>query len=897
MERIVWIEAKLRAELNELPLEQGMTDWKSRAEQAIAAAAAALPLADTSDLTSLTDCMVQLEELSSLDGAPRALTGMAVRAAKLAEHIIMAETDFDTGIARLGEAVSKLTHAIEHAGGQDEVADEEATGAWGQEPENDAPVADVRNQAEQEIDDEVRDLVVKFASQQKPVLDDFEAYVLDWERGDASAKGAIKRILHTWKGEFGVLDQRDYSQLLHTVEEALEHDGIGTEGLFRLKDFLSRAIERFAEGKAPAISDKAVAAMFDAGNAGEDEAGDTTAEAAADVPTSGTRAFEGDPSLMGDFITESNDHIQSAESLFLELEHDPANTEYLNSIFRSCHTIKGVSGFLGLAEVSSLAHSMENVMDLARKGELALQPPHIDLLLEAMDCLKEMLASIEASIEEGEYRIPDSYRSIVERLGSPYEIGTADYAPAGNPDEKLGEILVKKGQATRDQVDAALHLQAGGDPRRLGEILIENGSVERREIAGALGSQSGARKSKTVEETIRVPVERLDQLVDAIGEAVIAQSMVFADPSITGAGNGALEKKVAQAALIMRQIQELSMSLRMISVRATFQKMARLVRDLSKKSKKDVEFITEGEDTELDKSVVENIGDPLIHMIRNAIDHGIEESAETRRTAGKPPKATVTLRAFHKAGNIYIEIEDDGRGLDRDKIMAKAVKQGLCGADDKFSDQEIFQFIFRPGFSTASAITDVSGRGVGMDVVKRNIEALRGSIEIHSEPGLGSRFSIRLPLTLAIIDGMIVRSGNDQYIVPTLSIIESLRPKPGQVETVLNKGEIIAVRGEHLRLVRITDLFGGASVHAAVTDQIAIVTEDMLGKRIALLVDEILDQQQVVIKNLGDGLGDIGGVAGGAIMSDGSVSLILDIGGIVKMAGELSDAEVTALTA
>jgi two-component system chemotaxis sensor kinase CheA len=362
--------------------------------------------------------------------------------------------------------------------------------------------------------------------------------------------------------------------------------------------------------------------------------------------------------------------------------------------------------------------------------------------------------------------------------------------------------------------------------------------------------------------------------------------MIAADSVIMASGNQALERKVTQTGLIMRQVQELSMSLRMVSIKATFQKMARLVRDLSKKSGKDVEFVMEGEDTELDKSVVENIGDPLIHMIRNAIDHGVEDSVEERIRRGKPARARVTLRAFHKAGSIYIEICDDGRGLDRDAILAKAIRQGMCGEQDKLSEQEIHQFIFAPGFSTAKTITDISGRGVGMDVVKRNIQALRGSVDIHSEPGVGATFSIRLPLTLAIIDGMIVRVGPESYIIPTLSIVESLKPKNDQVETVLGKGELIKVRGALIPFERLSRLFqeNGDEINAC--DGIVIIIEDMLGKRVALLVDEIIGQQQVVIKSLGDGLGTVAGVSGGAIMSDGTVSLILDVNGLIKMATE-----------
>lgn len=381
-----------------------------------------------------------------------------------------------------------------------------------------------------------------------------------------------------------------------------------------------------------------------------------------------------------------------------------------------------------------------------------------------------------------------------------------------------------------------------------------------------------------------MPVNRIDQLVDAIGEAVIAQSMIYADKLVLGIADQAVQTKIGHAAMIMRQIQEMAMSLRMVSVRATFQKMARLARDLAKKCKREIDFITEGEDTELDKSVVEKIGDPLIHMIRNSVDHGIEPPLE-REKSGKPLRATVKLRAYHRAGNIYIEVSDDGRGLDREAIRRKAIDKGLCTADEHLTEEAIHRFIFLPGFSTAKQVTDISGRGVGMDVVLRNIEALRGSVEIASAPGKGTTFSIRLPLTLAIVDGMIVRAGGEQYIVPTLAIIESLRPAEGQIERVMQRAAMIKVRNDLIPLVDLETLFGKNT--AAGTeysrDGVVMIVEDMLGKKIGLHLDEIIGQQQVVIKSLGEEMGEIPGVTGGAIMSDGSVSLIIDVGGIVKL--------------
>ena len=316
--------------------------------------------------------------------------------------------------------------------------------------------------------------------------------------------------------------------------------------------------------------------------------------------------------------------------------------------------------------------------------------------------------------------------------------------------------------------------------------------------------------------------------------------------------------------------------------------MSRLVRDLSRKLDKQIELDMDGEDTELDKTVVENIGDPLIHMVRNSLDHGIETPSE-RRAAGKPEVGHIKLRAFHKAGSVHIEIEDDGKGLDREAILKKAVANGLAKEDIHYQDAEIYQMIFHPGLSTAKSVTDISGRGVGMDVVKKNIEALRGTVEIRSEKGKGTCFTIRLPLTLAIISGMVVRIHQERYIVPTLSVLATIRPGPEQLQTVVGKGELLNLRGQLIRLIRLGEVFGdnlGPRGVLAEESQVVMVVEDTLGRRAGILVDEILDQQQVVIKNLGSALGDVPGVSGGAIMNDGSVSLILDVGGIVKAASE-----------
>jgi two-component system chemotaxis sensor kinase CheA len=886
-----------------------MNDAVQQGETILNAIAAQVPLVDKADLSALVAIQTRLEALCGLAGAPKALVTQAKRACALANNIIMSETDFCTGCKKLFECIEKMQKAVSAEARAAEGAaknnpsengrDDTAPGDRGPE------VPDVP-----QVADDMKELLVKFASSQQAVLEDFESFILEFEKGDVQATDAIKRILHTWKGEFGVLDLQDYSRFIHEVEGLIEQGTLSADAMFRLKDLLAAKLALFSSGASASLSDTEKKSICET-------AADQAPQATGAVPISGSppphngrqtvppperslKASIGpsdphtnaadilscDASLLNDFITESRDHLHTAETLLLELETDPSNKENLNSIFRAWHTIKGVAGFLGLNEVNTLAHKMESQMDLSRKGELVLGAGPIDSFLEANDCLKALVVSVEESMKGQAFAIPDNFARVIERFTA--GLG-AETPPAPDAitaqDKKVGELLVESGTASPAQVQKALAKQAQGDTRKIGEILLDESAVPARAVASALAAQTTARQMKNVEETIRVPVNRIDQLVDSIGEAVIAQSMVNASSVLTRVADQALITKIAHANTIMRQIQELAMSLRMVSIKSTFQKMARLARDLSKKCGRDLEFIAEGEDTELDKSVVENIGDPLIHMIRNSIDHGIEPREE-RLKAGKPEKAIVKLRAFHRAGSIFIEVMDDGRGLDRDAIFKKAASKGLCKEDAGLSDLEIFQFIFLPGFSTAKVVTDVSGRGVGMDVVRRNIEALRGSCEISSIWGKGTTFSIRLPLTLAIVDGMVVRSGTDKYIIPTLAILESLKPSTEQIQTVLGRGKMLSVRGELITMVHLGALLRRANEVWDVTKGIVMIVEDMLGKKIGVFLDEIIGQQQVVIKSLGDGMGDIPGVTGGAIMSDGTVSLILDVGGIVKLAGE-----------
>ncbi|NLW88015.1 MAG: chemotaxis protein CheA [Planctomycetes bacterium] len=586
-----------------------------------------------------------------------------------------------------------------------------------------------------------------------------------------------------------------------------------------------------------------------------------------------------DMELLKEYMVESLDHLLAAQTSLLELENDPEAVEPINTVFRAFHTIKGTSGFLGLEAIQRLAHLSENLLDRAREGQIKIIGGYADISLRSCDALKFMIEALGSAQPGGELSLAPGFEDLMAKLADPEAAGISDDT---DPAEmRLGDILVGRGAATRDAVESAADVQ---EEKPIGRVLLEKDVATAAEVANALRVQKGIKNQPApgAENTIRVGTERLDSLINMVGELVIAQSMVAQDPNVTSGERPRLTRSVLHAGKIVRELQDLSMSLRMVPLKPTFQKMARLVRDLAKKSQKSVRFVTEGEDTEIDRNMVEIINDPLVHMIRNAVDHGIEP-ADERTAAGKDAVGTVTLRAYQVAGNVVLELQDDGRGLNKRKILAKAVERGLIGQNDDLSENEIFGLIFHAGFSTADKVTDVSGRGVGMDVVKKNIEKLRGRIEISSEVGKGSVFCIRLPLTMAITDAMMVRLGDERFLLPTVSIEKSFRPEKGSVTQIAGKGRMVMLRGQLLPLFRLADLFEVPDAIEEPTEGLLVVIEGG-GKKCALMVDELLGQQQVVIKHLGKMLSKIPGVSGGAILGDGRVGLILDTTGLIALA-------------
>jgi two-component system, chemotaxis family, sensor kinase CheA len=603
------------------------------------------------------------------------------------------------------------------------------------------------------------------------------------------------------------------------------------------------------------------------------------------------------------FVEEAGEHIESIEAAVLEVEQQPTNLDKINDLFRPFHTIKGMAGFLHLRDVNCLTHEVETVLDQARKGKRPVTPGLIDLVFTVVDILKVQVAALGNYLADPNGQ-PVPQPPVVEMIQLLRDVVAgrvepdAQATPAPGGGGKLGENLVTQGATPRAVVDFALETQKAADKeKKVGEILMDLGAVTAKQVSQAIRAQTPPAETSTAakaatDQSIRIDTAKLDALVDTVGELVIAQTLVQANGLILT--DPRLSKDVDQVTKIIRDVQEVAMGMRMIPIGPTFQKMARLVRDVSRKANRQVNLTFSGEDTELDKNVIQQIGDPLIHMVRNAVDHGIEPP-EARTAAGKPPIGQVHLHAGHQGGNIIIEVSDDGKGLDAEVLVAKGIEKGLVQPGEELTEQQAYALIMAPGFSTAKEVTDISGRGVGMDVVKRNIDQLRGKVDIASQKGKGTTFAIRLPLTLAIIDGMIIRLGEERFIIPTIVIEQSLRPQKDQITTVLHQGEVLNVRGRLIPLIQLGQMFG-LTPRINPSDTMVVIAH-CEETQIGLVVEELIGQQQVVIKTLGQQFERLKGISGAAILGDGRVGLILEMSGLASLHHTRTVASVPRLSA
>lgn len=605
---------------------------------------------------------------------------------------------------------------------------------------------------------------------------------------------------------------------------------------------------------------------------------------------------DADAEMLQLFCAEAQDLLQDIEQGVLVLEVNPTDSSSLDSLFRAFHTFKGNVGVMKLMVLQQLAHELESMLDAARRGKYRLVSESITAILSGADILKRFVAELSnqiVGVNTGrtiDLPIPQLIHDVHALLAgeSPAAAKSsggappADAVPAPSPLPPALPLPDTTGAGNGDKsprAAAPLPVEPPSPPQALA-VPIAPAVPPAPPVAKAT-APSQAAAPVIGSGIVRVDTLKLDSLIDLVGELVIAQSMVVQNPELKAITSAHLSRSLGQLRGITSDLQRTAMSLRMVPIRNTFQKMSRLVRDLALQQGKEIALELEGEETELDRNIVEELSDPLVHMIRNSADHGIEMPA-ARSAAGKPSAGTITLRAFHQGGFIVIQIEDDGRGLSPAKIRAKAIERGIIRADEILDDRETFDLIFAAGFSTAEQVTDLSGRGVGMDVVRRNIEKMRGKIEIDSVEGRGTTFTLYVPLTLAIIEGLLVGIGDQRYVIPTLSVRESFRPLPGMVTQVQGRGEVVSVRGRLTPILRLGRHLNTPHTATDPTEGIIVVVEAGQDSR-CLLVDQLIGKQEVVIKNLGDMFRHQTEFAGAAILGDGRVGLILDINALVKL--------------
>ena len=646
--------------------------------------------------------------------------------------------------------------------------------------------------------------------------------------------------------------------------------------------------------------------------------------------------------ILEDFLIEAFEMIEQLDQDLVELENNPDDLDLLNRIFRVAHTIKGSGSFLNFSVLTHLTHHMEDVLNKARHGELTITPDIMDVVLESIDYMKKLLNAIRDTGTDANTGLEGDIANTVQRLdaiskgetpSAPSEETSAPQAhvaetpapaPAPAEEEPEPDYANMSAEEVEKEIERLLNKRQEEDKHKReekrargelediqapGEISTEAPKPAAAPAAAAASTapkpaapkaaapkaapKTGGDESKApataVEQTIRVDVKRLDSLMNLIGELVLGKNRlikIYNDVEERYEGEKFLEELnqvVASVSMVTTDIQLAVMKTRMLPIGRVFNKFPRMVRDLSRELGKEIDLVITGEETELDKSIVEEIGDPLVHLIRNACDHGIE-SKEDRAAAGKPEKGTVELKAYNEGNHIVVEIKDDGHGMDPDVLKAKGIEKGIISdrEADTMTDKEAYALVFKAGFSTAKVVTNVSGRGVGMDVVKTNIEKLNGIIDIESEFGVGTTLKLKIPLTLAIIQSLLVGVQEEFYAIPLASVIETVRISQDEIYTVENKS-VLRLRNEVLPLVRLADIFGVDSVFDN-SEQAYVVVIGLAENKIGVIVDFLIGQEEVVIKSLGSYLKGTEGIAGATIRGDGRVTLIVDIAAMMQMA-------------
>ena len=844
------------------------------------------------DLVTALEAKELAESFAAEKGCPESDKELFSQIASLMEQVLQGTIpDSEAKLSELLQAIEEL-----------EEGRREETPSFVQEADSDA----IR------IDDP--EILYSFLQEAREHLDTIEDDILTIEREwNEDLVHAIFRSMHTIKGVAGFIGLKVVKSLSHRLENLLDqlrmgHITIsskcvdvllqGSDKLNGLVATLEEQAESFSEKGGGYVSESddgideilskvdALLARVETPQAEGEAASkrDGAAEEDAAVDTAQTEKAGEEiqydpyadglitPEMVQKFVEESSDLIDTAEDAILALENEPTGKGHLEEAFRVIHTIKGNSGFFWFGSVEGMCMAIEGVLDALRKGDRKVDSKVVNLLLESVDNLRTSMKQVQSGdLKPGPSETASTHAE--KAISSKNE---GDYKP-------LGDLLVDMGVASRESVEDALELQQ----MKLGEILVKQGSAEPDAVEKALESQGkgGAKADqmasyKLKRKDIRVDTERLDTLFDLMGELITAEAMVLNSDELEGFDHPNFDSSAAYLSKISREMQEITMSIRMIPLDGLFNKMRRLVRDLSKKFDKEINLEVSGEETEMDRNVMEEISDPLVHIIRNAIDHGVE-AKEKRKAAGKREAGTIELRARYEGNEIWITIADDGGGLDKEKIVARAKERGVVQEDQNLSDSEIYQLIFEPGFSTAEQVSEISGRGVGMDVVRKNIEKLRGKIDITSEVGSGTTFTMKIPLTLAIIEAINFTVGKQLYALPITDVIQFHKTKSSELTTTEGDRQVIKLRGEVLPLIKIFQFFKVKGGIEKVEEGIVIVVNSG-NRRAALLADEIVGYRQMVIKALPPYLNDLRAVSGCSIMSDGKVSLIIDTGSLLS---------------
>ena len=756
--------------------------------------------------------------------------------------------------------------------------------------------------------EERREMVIDFVTESREMLDDIEPQILALEKhasnsGDVDDEilNTIFRLFHSLKGMASFLDLQTVIHVTHEAETLLDIfrkrqmpvEAVHVDLLCRTSDFIRGLLEvieqRLTDCGFEEVAEKIVGEIQHKIECGKNNGVQThsattentvceiaqpleiTLEVAEEAAETEGHAEDFSltitPEMLKRFLDEANDIFEELEGALLQMELRPSDNELVEQVFRAFHSFKGNAGFFGFADLEKLSHIAEGILDSVRDGKNTTTPALVSVLLSVVDVLRAGMSQVS---QGQDVHITDLAK-VIESLAQLEK--SAEFEPPDIIRPESAETGLEP--ATDDEI-----AEAGSADEATKSVAIA--SLARKEDVEK-------KSSLPSQVALRVDVEKLDQLLDLVGEMVISVSMVSNSPDLAGLNLDRFEKSMMHLTKITRDIQDVSMSMRMIPLSGMFRKMVRLVRDVAMKENKKVDLEIIGEETEVDKTIIEQIADPLVHLMRNAVDHGVESPAE-RVAAGKPEAGRVTLEAKHSAGEVWILIKDDGNGIDRNKLVSKAIERGLANEEAyQWNDEDVYKLVFEPGLSTASQVSSISGRGVGMDVVKRNIEKLRGRIDIRSNPGEGTVFILRIPLTLAIIDGMIVQVGNIKYAIPITSINESLRPRAEQITVTPEGLELLNVRRRLLPVIRLHEVYKVSQAQTNLTKGILIVVEHDR-KKYCLFVDELVGQHQIVIKGVPEYFGRVRGVSGFAILGDGEISTILDIAGLVSsMEGLLAD--------